>query len=281
MRPQDRATSATLRKRPAAMADGMISVAHLLGRPVRNVAGTRIGRVSDIVVRWAADNEYPPVTGVLVKVGGGFAVIGQADVTLRQTDVRLRSDQQMVTRAVRKDGDVALARDVIDRQLVDTAGVQVVRAADAYLLDGLRGWELAGIDVGVRSFSRRLVSVRRACPPPDRVVDWAQLQAFVPRFTDTTAPWDSAPTTAAGTTGSGLQLAGSAAQLNKLRAPQVAAILGDLSRRKQAQLVAVAPPSAVAEALRQLGPDHREALLAELDQADQARLRTLLNGAAQ
>ena len=49
------------------LADRVISLAHILGRPVRNAAGTRIGRVSDIVVRWDADNEHPPVTGVLVK----------------------------------------------------------------------------------------------------------------------------------------------------------------------------------------------------------------------
>jgi hypothetical protein len=93
----------------------------------------------------------------------------------------------MKWRPVWGDDDVALARDVLDRQLVDTSGVEVVRAADAYLLNGPQGWELAGIDVGLLSFGRRLVTRRRACPPPDRVIDWAQLQAFVPRFSDTTA----------------------------------------------------------------------------------------------
>src|SRR3954452_15906587 len=157
------------------LADRVISLAHMLGRPVRNAAGTRIGRVSDIVVRWDAGNEHPPVTGVLVRAGSLFAVVQRADVTLSQSEVRLRSDQQLVSRPVRRDDEVALARDVLDRQLVDTSGVQVVRAADVYLLNGPQGWELAGIDVGVWSFGRRLVSRRRACPPPDRVIDWAQL----------------------------------------------------------------------------------------------------------
>jgi sporulation protein YlmC with PRC-barrel domain len=258
----------------------VISVAHILGRPVRNVAGTRIGRVSDIVVRWDAANEHPPVTGVFVKVRGAQAVVQQADATLSQTEIRLRSDARMQWRPVWEDDDVALARDVLDRQLVDTSGVQVVRAADAYLLNGPQGWELAGIDVGLLTFGRRLVTRRRACPPPDRVIDWAQLQAFVPRFTDTTTAWQSAPTTAAGTVGSGLQLGRSAAQLKELRGPEVAALLSGLSRHQQAQLVAMAHPSAAAEALRQLDPDHREALLAELDEADRARLRAMLRSYA-
>jgi magnesium transporter len=262
------------------LADRVISVAHIIGRPVRNAAGTRVGRVSDIVVRWDAANEHPPVTGVFVKVRGGIAVVRRADVTLGQTEIRLRSDARMEWRAVWGDDDVPLARDVLDRQLVDMSGVQIVRAADVYLLNGPQGWELAGIDVGLLSFGRRLVTRRRACPPPDRVIDWAQLRAFVPRFTDTTAAWQSAPTTAAGTAGSGLQLGLSAAQLKELRGPDVAALLADLGRHNQAQLVAMADPSSAAEALRQLDPDHREALLAELDEADRTRLRAMLRSYA-
>jgi PRC-barrel domain len=58
-----------------ALADRVISLADILGRPVRNGAGTRIGRVSDIVVRWDAANEHPPVTGIFVKVRGALAVV--------------------------------------------------------------------------------------------------------------------------------------------------------------------------------------------------------------
>ncbi|MCW2687504.1 MAG: hypothetical protein JWR37_2394 [Mycobacterium sp.] len=73
---------------------------------VRNAAGTRIGRVSDIVVRWDAGSEYPAVTGVLVRVRSAFAVVQQADVTLTQTEVRLRSNAQVMWRPVWWDDDV-------------------------------------------------------------------------------------------------------------------------------------------------------------------------------
>jgi Mg/Co/Ni transporter MgtE len=106
------------------------------------------------------------------------------------------------------------------------------------------------------------------------------LHAFVPRFTDTTTAWQSAPTIAAGTTGSGLQSSCAAAQLKELRGSEVAALVSDLSLHKQAELVAVAHPSSAAEALRQLDTDHREALLAVLDEADRARLRAMLDGDA-
>ena len=109
---------------------------------------------------------------------------------LRQNEIRLRSAQRMVWGPIPRQGDVALARDVLDHQLVDLAGVQVVRAADVYLLNGPGGWELAGIDVGLQSLAQRLLPKTKVCPPPDRVIDWAQLHAFVARFTDTTLGLD-------------------------------------------------------------------------------------------
>jgi magnesium transporter len=168
------------------LADRVISVAHLLGRPVRNAEGTRIGRVSDIVVRWESGDEHPPVTAVFVMVRGALAAVQQANVTLSQTEIRLRVGARMQWRPVWGDYDVALARDVLDCPLVDASGVRAVRAADAYLLDGPQGWELAGIDVGMPTVGRRLVTRRRACPPPDHVIDWTQLRALVPGYPDTT-----------------------------------------------------------------------------------------------
>jgi hypothetical protein len=280
-RPTPRATlSAALHERIAArrtIADQAISLAHLLGRRVVNEEGTRVGKVSDIVVRWDAAVANPPVVAVLVGVGSGLAAVDLQDVTLTQTGVRLRSGRQMVSRPVRAEGDVALARDVLDRQLVDVAGVQVVRAADVYLLNGPRGLELAGIDVGVRSFTRRLFPKRRICPLPDRAIDWADLQTFVPRFPDAALP-GKGPAAAAGIIGGGVQLARPASELKKLRASDVAAILAELGRGQQAQVAALAAPSAAVEALRQLDPAQRAALLAELSESDRQRLQAMLEG---
>jgi hypothetical protein len=273
--------SAALRDRLVArreLTDQAIALAHLVGRPVLDSEGTRVGKVADIVVRWDPGVAYPPVTGVLAPLGRGFAVIDQQAVILSQTGVRLRAERNVVSRPIRREGDVALARDVLDHQLVDIAGVQVVRASDVYLLNGPNGWELVGIDVGVRSLSRRLLPRRRRCPPVDRVIDWTELHAFVPRFTDTASAWESGRAMAAGTPGSGVQLGDSATKLKTLRAREVAAILADLPRKQQAEFALLARPTAAAEALAGLDPEQREALLAELDEPDRIRLRALLIG---
>src|ERR1700759_499936 len=138
------------------LADRVISLAHILGRPVRNAAGIRIGRVDDIIVHWHAGAEHPPVSKVFVKVRSALAVVQLMDATLSQTEIGLRSQARMEWRPASTDGAGGPARAVLDPRLFDPAGPQVVYASDAYLLNGPHGWELAGIDVGPLSFRRRL-----------------------------------------------------------------------------------------------------------------------------
>ena len=99
----------------------------------------------------------------------------------------------------------------------------------------------------------------------------------MPRFSDSALPGPVGPAAAAGTAGSGIELGSPAHAIRRLRAKQVAAIISDLGPREQAQVAALATPSAAAAALRELDPAKRDALLAELDADDRARLLTLLN----
>jgi sporulation protein YlmC with PRC-barrel domain len=162
------------------IAGEVISLANLLGRPVVDPFDRRVGRVSDVTVHWDAGAPHPLVSGVLVSLSKGFALVDVSEVTIEQSGVRLRSTQTLVTLPVRHEGDIAWARDVLDRQLLDLQGVQVVRAADVYLCRLSDGWELAGVDVGFRAYARRLLRKRQRCPPPRRAIDWADLQTFVP-----------------------------------------------------------------------------------------------------
>src|SRR2546426_10980520 len=79
-----------------AVRESLISVAGLIGRPVRNQAGAEIGRVSDVGVKWGED--YPPVAGLVVRVGRRDAYVpfdqvsklGSDEIQLRSAGVSLR-----------------------------------------------------------------------------------------------------------------------------------------------------------------------------------------------
>ncbi len=260
------------------LADQMLSLSNLVGRPVRSSTGARVGRVDDLVVRWESGATHPRVSGVVVRLGRGLALVPIGVVTLTQTGAQFVAAPVTVAAPARRDGDVALARDVLDRQLVDVEGVQVVRAADIYLLRVADGWELAGVDVGIWALLRRVLPKRRLCPPPNRAVDWADLQAFVPRFPEDAPTGPVGPASAAGMSEGGVQLAYPAARLHKLRAKDVEELLSGLDRQPQAQLAAMADPRAVGQVLAELGPAKLDALLSELDNDDRARLEALLSG---
>jgi hypothetical protein len=261
-----------------ALAGELLSLANLLGRPVVDPAGARVGRVSDIVVRWDTGTAHPPVAAVVAGIGRGLARVSAGQVDLAQSMVRLRGPRVVAAVSEYHDDEVALVRDVLDRQLIDVTGVEVVRASDVYLVKRASEWDLAGIDVGTRALLRRLLPKRRTSPPPDRVLDWADLQAFAPRFPDETTPESAGPAAAAGISGSSMQTASPAAALRRLRAKDVAHLLAGLDRGSQAQLTALADTSTVAEALSALEPDKLDALLAELDSVDRAKLEGLLPG---
>lgn len=237
--------------------ESLVSLAGLIGRPVRHRGGEQVGRVVDVVVHWDTGEPYPPLAGVVTKVGArrafvpasAVATVGQRDVTLSTTRLDLRD-------FVVREGETALATQVLDHQLVDIDGARVVRAADLYLATTGGVVRLVGVDVGVESLLRRLGPARwRTRPTPEAVIDWASVQAF-----------------GAGAGRSGARLAGHRGELNMLRPGELADLLEDLGRRERHALLDLVEPETAADALEEMDPDQLHQLLTEADPSEAAGL---------
>ncbi len=230
-----------------AVREAIVSLAGLVGRPVIQ-GGKEIGTLVDVVARWADEHPYPPVTGLVVRVGRSLAFIDVELVErLAHAEVRLRPAPLDLRDFERRPGEVMLARDVLDHQLVDVDGVQVIRAADLYLAPALGRIRLVGVDVSLQSLVRRLGPARwRPRPTPDRVIDWAAIQPF----------GESVPQVRLRTSHEGLQ---------RLRPGELADLLEDLGRPARQELLAVLEPEAAADALEEMDPDELEALLREAE----------------
>ena len=152
----------------------IVSLAGLIGAPVRNQAGERVGKVVDIVARMHADDPYPPITGILIRVGSRTSFLDVASVAALTHHLITLSDARLdLIEFQRRPGEVVLAKDVLDHQLVDVDGRQVMRAADLYLAPVGDDFRLVGLDVSVATLLRRLGPSRlRGRPTPDRVIDW-------------------------------------------------------------------------------------------------------------
>ena len=245
----------------------LISLANLVGAPVIGTDGKRLGRVEDLIARWREGEPRPVVVGVLTKVGRGAVLIDIADATLSQPSVKV--DAQPATRvAPGSDGDhIALAREVMDHQIVDTDGVQVVRSSDVYLGASAGGWEVGGVDVGMWALARRLLPRRRSCPPPDCAIDWTEIEPLWRPSTDNAAD---------GTGEASVRLGRKAGGLRTLKPTEVADLLRELDRSNQAQLIALTSVPTAAQALKDLDPSKLRALLGELDESDRGHLIGML-----
>lgn len=226
--------------------EALISLAGLLGGSVTNQAGEEVGRLSDMVARWA-EEPYPPVTGLVVRVARRHVFVpAELVLELDRRGVRLRSARLDLREVARRPGEVLLARDVLDHQLVDTDGIKVIRAADLYLARVAGVHRLVGVDVSMHTLLRRLGPARfRWVPTPERVIDWAAIQPF-------------------GVEPGGVRLRTPTAALRRLRPGELADLLEDLERPARLALLADLDPATAADALEEMDPEELDALLHEV-----------------
>lgn len=209
-----------------ALEGSLLSLAAVLGSDVKDPTGATVGQLRDIVVRWTKGGSYPRVTSIVVRSGKHDVLIGARWIEASSpASVRLRSSKAYARAIERHPGDVALAHDVLDRQIVDADGVQVVRPADLYLCAIEGRVDLVGIEIGVGALLRRVGPRRlRTRFRPARVIDWATIRAFSPAQADDGRS-RGRRSDLAGHAGSGLVLDGAAGEVRRLHASDIEAAL--------------------------------------------------------
>jgi len=238
----------------------IVSLAGLITRPVLNQAGDEVGRVVDLVAKVHGSGEtYPLVTGIVIRVGRRQAFLDSSAIDrMRRRSVTLRTARFDLREFARRDGEVLLARDIMDHQLVDTDEIQVIRAADLYLAQVGEQIHLVGVDVSLQTLLRRLGPRRfRWHPTPDRVIDWASIESFGA---------DSPEEPAA------VKLRTSHAALRRLRPAELADVLEGLGRSGRQEVLDSVGDDLAADALEEMEPQELTALLREVAPARAAEL---------
>ena len=232
----------------------LVSVAGLIGRPVVDQNSAPVGSIVDIVCRWD-EAAHPAVSGVVVKVGRRRAFLPATQVaSLDAHGARLRSARVDLRDFQPREGEVALARHILDHQLVDVDGVRVVRASDLYIGPVGDAMRLVGVEVGLGSLLRRLGPARlRSIVTPARVIDWATVQPL-------TAP------------GASVRLGRPNGTLGALRSADLADLLEELTRAQRQELAEALDAEVVAEALEEMEPEPLEELLRDVSPQRAAEL---------
>ena len=234
--------------------NSLVSVAGLIGRPVRDESGRLIGKLVDIVVRHGEET-YPPVSGLIVRVGQSKSFIsGQHISKFTNDEIRLSSTKVDLVDFQRRDGESLLDADVLDHQIVDVNGLRVVRSSDLYLAPLDREIRVVGVDISFRSFIRRIFpGALSRRPTPEHVVDWASVASLA----DTSGV---------------VRTSGSRAVLSQLRAADIADLIEDLAGREQNALIELLDPELAADALEEMEDEELQGLLRGLSSERAAEL---------
>ncbi len=152
----------------------------VVGGALVDRAGGKLGRVDDLIVKLGED-EYPPVTGLLATLASRQVFVPADEVQeIEHGRVTLRSVRLDLQPFVRREGEVLLKKDVLDRQLINVDGARLVRSNEIELAR-LEGWyRVVGVDISLRGLVRRLVprSLAGSVGVTPSFLDWASVEPF-------------------------------------------------------------------------------------------------------
>src|SRR5581483_2652728 len=226
----------------------------LLGRPVCDAAGQPVGKLVDLIV--PADTDYPAIQALVAQPRRGERVVlpWSEVAEVKDGSVRLAAPRDQLDAYTPADPDLFLARQVLDRQIIDIHGRRVVRVNDLELAPADGSLRLMGVDVDATSLLRRLgverpvEALARALRVelPHHTIDWCDID-----------PVESGP--------SGVRLRVPAEDLAHMHPADIAEIINALDQRHGEAVLAEVDAETAGEAMEEVDPELQVQLLEAMD----------------
>lgn len=135
----------------------MLYLSQMLGKPVVDNTGEKIGTISDLAI--STGEVFPRITSLAFQGPGRvpFMISWRKYVDEFDDDgITLQVESHDIRFSYLQPDEVLLARDLMDRQIVDTQGLKVVRVNDLKLSVSGSQLRLLGAEVGIRGILRGL-----------------------------------------------------------------------------------------------------------------------------
>ena len=226
----------------------MLYLSQVLRRPIRDLEGERVATVKDVIIRLGED-DHPPVTGFVARYRRrDFFLPRWRIAEFGEPGVRLSSDILDLRPFVRRDGEVLLARDVLDKQLIDVDGKRVVRVNDVQIIEAAGQWRVTGADVSLQGLWRRLAPAGfMGTRTPVEVIDWADVGYLA-------------------TDAATVQLKSSSDKLARLHPVEIARLAEAFSYHHGTEIVAALDDETAAETLEEMPAEHQVRILGDMDE---------------
>ncbi len=227
----------------------MLFLSQVIDQPILDRAGDRVATIRDLVAR-LGESTYPPVVGLVARIGRrAFFVPYRHVASLSAAGATLDTFTLDLHPFARRDGEILLARDVLDRQIVDVNGRRVIRVNDVQLAFFGSTLRVVGVDVSARAILRRLLprGAVKAEEAPE-LLDWADIEYFASHVP-------------------GVQLKISHERVAKLHPRDIARLVDQLGYRQGAELFNALDKETAAETLEEVAPERQADLIEGMDEA--------------
>jgi magnesium transporter len=239
------------------MADNLLFFTELMGLPVLDLKGRRIGRVKDAAL--VPLEHSSRIDRYLVGGGATWLVIRHDQVRSISVDRGIELSDEQLTPYHDDEYMLRISRDLLDQQIIDTNGRKVVRVNDLTMeirrQDGRDVVIVLEVDIGIRSIFRRLLQgamprrwIRRLQQPiPPNSIRWDLCNVIEPD------PYRR------------LRLNISYQRLEDLHPADLADIVEDLGPAEREAIFETIDSEAAADALSEVDPKMQAAILEALD----------------
>ncbi len=157
----------------------------LLGNPVYDSTGKPIGMLTDFIVK--PGERFLEVSGIRYRTGFYQRFIVPWEQIEDFSDlIRLNIPVERIPPGEISPSELSLKDTVLDKQIVDTSGLKVVRVNDVLLACFDRTISVIGVDTGMKSLLRRLgilgVIDRYTTGLQDHIIPWSYIQPLQPEL---------------------------------------------------------------------------------------------------
>ncbi|MBQ9021317.1 MAG: magnesium transporter [Eggerthellaceae bacterium] len=242
----------------------MLYLSQMLGKPVIDADGEKIGSISDLAIQ--TGEVFPRITSLAFKGPGNvpFMVSWRKYVDAFDGDaVHLSVESTGIRFSYLQPEEVLLARDLLNRQIVDTQGMKVVRVNDLKLSESGSQLRLLGAEVGIRGILRGLA-------PWIENAGVAIAKAFGRKIDEDIIAWNYMDLLDRDL--SKVQLSVSHTRLSELHPADVADILEQLDPAQRAAVFAHLDDERADDVISELEDEFQADVIEDMDEARGAKL---------
>ena len=242
----------------------MLYLSQMLGEPVIDANGEKIGSISDLAIQ--TGEVFPRITS-LAFLGPGktpFMISWRKYVSeFTEDGIILKVDRTAIRFSYLQPDEVLLARDLLNKQIVDTQGMKVVRVNDLKLSVSGSQLRLLGAEVGIRGLLRGLAPwVERAA--------LAICKVFHKKLDEKIIAWNYMDLLDRDL--SKVQLSVTHTRLDELHPADVADILEQLDPKQRANVFQHLDDARAGDAISEMEEEFQADVIGDLDDARASRL---------